>query len=126
MTKIAVFDAADYLSNEETIAEYISAALEDPNPDVFVTAVRDTGGCGKTLAAATFITSASLISRRRNRRSAPVSLGLAVPRLVMAGTLSQSFQTDSGAVVGRERFELSTYGLRVRWLDRLGNHAEGT
>ena len=41
MTKFAAFDAADYLSNEETIAEYISAALEDPNPDVFLTAVRD-------------------------------------------------------------------------------------
>ena len=41
MTKFATFDAADYLSNEETIAEYISAALEDPDPDVFLTAVRD-------------------------------------------------------------------------------------
>jgi probable addiction module antidote protein len=41
MTKFAAFDAADYLSNEETIAEYISAALEDPDPDVFLTAVRD-------------------------------------------------------------------------------------
>ena len=41
MTRFAAFDAADYLSNEETIAEYISAALEDPNPDVFLTAVRD-------------------------------------------------------------------------------------
>ena len=41
MTKFAAFDAADYLSNDETIAEYISAALEDPDPDVFLTAVRD-------------------------------------------------------------------------------------
>ena len=41
MTKIAPFDAADYLDDEETIAEYITAALEDPNPDVFLTAVRD-------------------------------------------------------------------------------------
>ena len=41
MTKFAPFDAADYLDNEETIAEYISAALEDPNPDVLLTAVRD-------------------------------------------------------------------------------------
>ena len=41
MTKFAPFDAADYLDDEETIAEYISAALEDPNPDVFLTAVRD-------------------------------------------------------------------------------------
>lgn len=41
MKNIAQFDAADYLDDEETIAEYISAALEDPNPDVFLTAVRD-------------------------------------------------------------------------------------
>jgi probable addiction module antidote protein len=41
MTKIAPFDAADYLDDEETIAEYITAALEDPNPDVFLSAVRD-------------------------------------------------------------------------------------
>ena len=41
MTKFAPFDAADYLDNEESIAEYITAALEDPNPDVFLTAVRD-------------------------------------------------------------------------------------
>lgn len=41
MTKFAPFDAADYLDNEATIAEYITAALEDPNPDVFLTTVRD-------------------------------------------------------------------------------------
>lgn len=41
MTKFAPFDAADYLDDEESIAEYISAALEDPNPDVFLAAVRD-------------------------------------------------------------------------------------
>ncbi len=41
MAKFAPFDAADYLDDEETIAEYITAALEDSNPDVFLTAVRD-------------------------------------------------------------------------------------
>lgn len=41
MAKFAYFDAADYLDNEETIAEYLSGALEDPNPDVFLAAVRD-------------------------------------------------------------------------------------
>ena len=41
MTKFATFDAADYLDDEETIAEYITAALEDPDTDVFLTAVRD-------------------------------------------------------------------------------------
>ena len=41
MTKYAAFDAADYLDDDETIAEYITAALEDHNPDVFLSAVRD-------------------------------------------------------------------------------------
>ena len=35
------FEAADYLDNEETIAEYLTAALEDENPDVFLAALRD-------------------------------------------------------------------------------------
>ena len=39
--KTARFDAADYLKDDEAIAEYITAALEDPNPDVFLAAVRD-------------------------------------------------------------------------------------
>jgi probable addiction module antidote protein len=41
MTKIARFDAAEFLDSEEAIAEYLSAALEDPNPDVFLAAVAD-------------------------------------------------------------------------------------
>lgn len=41
MTKFAPFDAADYLTDEETIAEYLTAALDDPNPDLFLAAVRD-------------------------------------------------------------------------------------
>lgn len=41
MTRFATFDAADYLDDEETMAEYLTAALEDPNPDVFLAAVRD-------------------------------------------------------------------------------------
>ena len=35
------FDVADYLDDDETIAHYIAAALEDPNPEVFLMAVRD-------------------------------------------------------------------------------------
>ena len=37
----APFDAADYLDSEETIAEYLSVALANPNPDVFLAAVAD-------------------------------------------------------------------------------------
>ena len=36
----APFDAADYLTDDETIAEYLTAALEDPNPDMFLVAVK--------------------------------------------------------------------------------------
>lgn len=41
MTNYAQFDMADYLDDDETIAEYLTAALEDPDPDVFLSAVRD-------------------------------------------------------------------------------------
>ncbi|MGB4923383.1 MAG: addiction module antidote protein [Candidatus Nitrotoga sp.] len=41
MTKFTPFDAADYLDTEETIAAYLTAALEDENPDMFLVAVKD-------------------------------------------------------------------------------------
>ncbi len=37
----AAFDPADYLDNDEVIAEYLSAAVEDANPDVFLAALGD-------------------------------------------------------------------------------------
>ena len=38
---LAPFDASDYLDSEKVIAEYLTVALEDPDPDAFLTAVRD-------------------------------------------------------------------------------------
>ena len=38
---LAPFDASDYLDNEETIAEYLAAALESPDQNAFLIAVRD-------------------------------------------------------------------------------------
>jgi probable addiction module antidote protein len=38
---IAAFDASEFLDNEEVIAEYLTAALEDRNPNVFLHAVAD-------------------------------------------------------------------------------------
>ena len=38
---IAPFDASDYLDSDETIAEYLSVALENPDPAMFWVAVRD-------------------------------------------------------------------------------------
>lgn len=35
------FDASDYLDNEDTIAEYLAAALENPDQNAFFVAVRD-------------------------------------------------------------------------------------
>jgi probable addiction module antidote protein len=41
MPKLKAFDVADYLDNDEVIAEYLTAALEDDDPDVFLMAVAD-------------------------------------------------------------------------------------
>lgn len=38
---LAPFDAAEYLDNEEVIAEYLNIALADENTDVFLVAVSD-------------------------------------------------------------------------------------
>ncbi len=40
-TDYTTFAASDYLDNEEVIAEYLSAAAEDPNPDVLLVALAD-------------------------------------------------------------------------------------
>jgi probable addiction module antidote protein len=41
MKNIVAFDAADYLDNDTVIAEYLNAALEDENPNVFLQAIAD-------------------------------------------------------------------------------------
>ncbi len=38
---IKPFDASEYLDNGEVIVEYLSAAAENPNPDVFLAALGD-------------------------------------------------------------------------------------
>ena len=40
-TTYAPFDAADYLDNDRVIAEYLAAAVEDPDPNVFLAALGD-------------------------------------------------------------------------------------
>jgi probable addiction module antidote protein len=37
----AAFDPADYLDDDATMAEYLSAAAEDANPDVLLAAIGD-------------------------------------------------------------------------------------
>lgn len=39
--KITKFDVTEHLDNEEVIAEYLAAAMEDSNPDVFLSALAD-------------------------------------------------------------------------------------
>jgi probable addiction module antidote protein len=39
MPETKPFDPGEFLDNEEVVAEYLTAALEDPNPDVFLAAV---------------------------------------------------------------------------------------
>ena len=38
---VAPFDVSDYLENEELIAEYLTVALADPDPDAFLATVND-------------------------------------------------------------------------------------
>ncbi|HNP62768.1 MAG TPA: putative addiction module antidote protein [Woeseiaceae bacterium] len=39
MSAVKEFDPSEFLGDEEVIAEYLNAALEDENPDVFLAAV---------------------------------------------------------------------------------------
>ena len=39
MMRVSEFDPSVFLDDDEVVAEYLSAALEDPNPDVFLAAV---------------------------------------------------------------------------------------
>lgn len=41
ITKTKTFDVAEFLGDEETIAEYLNMALEDPNPEMLLLAVRN-------------------------------------------------------------------------------------
>jgi probable addiction module antidote protein len=39
MVRVSEFDPSAFLDDDEVVAEYLSAALEDDNPDVFLAAV---------------------------------------------------------------------------------------
>ncbi len=41
MTTTSVFDVSEFLDDDELIAEYLAAAIEDENPDVFIAALGD-------------------------------------------------------------------------------------
>ncbi|MEO9161503.1 MAG: addiction module antidote protein [Casimicrobiaceae bacterium] len=39
--KLRDFDPSEYLDDDEVIAEFLTAALEDPNPEVLLSAIGD-------------------------------------------------------------------------------------
>jgi probable addiction module antidote protein len=41
MTSFTKFDASEFLDNDEVIAHYLAAALEDKNPHLFTAALGD-------------------------------------------------------------------------------------
>lgn len=41
ITQTKTFDVAEFLEDEETIAKYLNMALEDPNPEMLLLAVRN-------------------------------------------------------------------------------------
>lgn len=41
MTTVSRFDASEFLDDDDLVAEYLTAAMEDDNPDVFIAALGD-------------------------------------------------------------------------------------
>ena len=41
MRELKAFDASQYLTNEDEIAQFLTISLEDPNPDVFLRALQE-------------------------------------------------------------------------------------
>jgi hypothetical protein len=63
---VAPFDASEYLDDKEVIAEYLGAALEDRNPNVFLHAVV---GCDQMFTAHRCETAPVVDSPRHPRKT---------------------------------------------------------
>jgi DNA-binding phage protein len=50
----APFDAADYLDSVEMMAEYLNAAMQDGDADLFLTAIKDVARAGHDAASKGF------------------------------------------------------------------------
>jgi probable addiction module antidote protein len=71
---LAPFDASEYFDSEETIAEYLRAALENPDPEAFLTAVRDVAKArGISRVAAEAGLGRESLTMRRSPAPTPVS-----------------------------------------------------
>jgi len=62
MENFSSFDASDYLDDEEVMAEYLAACLEDPSPDVFLSALADVAKA-KGMAQVTAVAKATGLGR---------------------------------------------------------------
>jgi DNA-binding phage protein len=47
MVRVSEFDPGAFLDDDEVVAEYLTAALEDDNPDILLAAVRHVEGAGR-------------------------------------------------------------------------------
>jgi len=93
---LAPFDASDYLDSEEVIAEYLTAALEDPDPEAFLTAVRDVA---KARGVATIAARAGLGRESLYKTLRPG----AKPRFETVVRLLDALGVKLGAVATRSR-----------------------
>jgi probable addiction module antidote protein len=64
MVRVSEFDPSAFLEDDEVVAEYLTAALEDDNPDVFLAAVGHVAKARGMSAIATAPASAARVSTR--------------------------------------------------------------
>jgi DNA-binding phage protein len=64
----STFDVSDYLDNEKVIAEYLSSAAQDENPDVLLKAL---GDVAKARGMAQVAKTQASAAKACTRRSAP-------------------------------------------------------
>ena len=92
MPKLKPFDTSAFLDDDEVIAEYLTAALEDPNPDVFLTAIGQVAkarGMGAIAEGASSCRYCSCSIMRRCSSSARISSGLRMRALARIVTTSR-------------------------------------
>jgi probable addiction module antidote protein len=66
MVRVTEFDPSAFLDSDEVAAEYLTAALEDANPDVFLAAV---GHVAKARGMSAIAERSGLSRIRRSRRA---------------------------------------------------------
>ncbi len=76
MAKVTEFDPSAFLDDEKVIAEYLTAALEDDNPDVFLAAV---GNVAKARGMTAIAESTGLGRESLYKAMAPGAMFLGLP-----------------------------------------------